>query len=133
MWNFATLLPLIIGDMVAEDQPEWQCFLLLLQITKQCTAHVMPAAAADIITALVDQHHREFKCCYPDVPFTPKMHYMVHFAQQLQRCIYVASVYMYTKGIIIIDCCDRASCDYGCTININILLTGLDHSSQVGA
>ena len=92
MWTFATLLPLMIGDKVAEDQPEWQCFLLLLQITKHCTAHVMPAAAADIIIALVDQHHREFKRCY-SVPFTPKMHYMVHFAQQLYRCFFVAVVY----------------------------------------
>jgi len=83
MWTFATLLPLLIGDMVPEEQPQWECYLLLLQIVKQCTSQVVSTASAAFIAALVDQHHRDFKRCYPGVPLTPKMHYMVHFPRQL--------------------------------------------------
>ena len=39
-WNFAIVLPLIIGHMVPEDDPHWECYLLLLQIVKYCTARV---------------------------------------------------------------------------------------------
>lgn len=34
MWNFVTLLPLIVGDYVPLDETNWECFLLLLQIVK---------------------------------------------------------------------------------------------------
>lgn len=85
MWTFATLLPLIIGDLVPEERPHWKCFLLLLQTVKQCTARITSEASAAYIAALVDQHHHNFKACYPGVMFTPKMHYMVHISQQLLR------------------------------------------------
>lgn len=79
MWTLATLLPLLIGDKIPQEEPLWECYLLLLQITKQCTARVTSAASAAYISALVEQHHREFKQCYPGQRFTPKVHYMVHF------------------------------------------------------
>ena len=83
MWTFGVLLPLMIGDKVPDDDPSWECFLLLLEITKQCTARVMSAASSAYIAALVDQHHRDFRKCYPDVTMTPKFHYMVHFPRLL--------------------------------------------------
>ena len=82
MWTFA-ILPLIIGDKIPLDDPLWECFLLLLEITKYCTARVTSSASASYVKALVDQHHREFTRCYPDKRHTPKMHYMVHFPTQL--------------------------------------------------
>ena len=83
----ATLLPLIIGDLVPEEEPHWECFLVLLQIVKQCTSRVTSPAASAIVGELVDQHHQNFKKCYPGVNLTPKLHYMVHFPQQLLRLI----------------------------------------------
>ena len=83
MWTFAVLLPLIIGDKVPEDDPAWECFLLLVEITKQCTARVTSPALAAYVAALVDQHHRDFRQCYPAVTLTPKMHYMVYFPRLL--------------------------------------------------
>ena len=75
----------MIGDKIPEEEPLWECYLLLLEITKYCTARVTSPAAAAYITALVDQHHREFKSCYPHVPLTPKMHYMTHFPGQMLK------------------------------------------------
>ena len=83
MWNFATYLPLLIGDKIPEDDPMWECHLLLLEITKYCTAQVTSKASAAYVAALIDQPHRTFKQCYPSRPLTPKMHYMVHFPRLL--------------------------------------------------
>ena len=79
IWSFAVYLPLMIGDKVPEEDQMWECFLLLLEITKYCTARVTSQAASHYVRALVDQHHREFRNCYPLQSFTPKSHYMVHF------------------------------------------------------
>ena len=87
MWTFASLLPLIIGDLVPEDEPHWECYLLLLQVVKHCTSRITSAMSSAIVAALVDQHHQSFKACYPGVMLTPKMHYMVHFPRQLLRLV----------------------------------------------
>ena len=58
MWIFAVYLPLMIGDKVPEEDQVWECFLLLLEITKYCTARVTSLAASHYVGALVDQHHR---------------------------------------------------------------------------
>ena len=42
MGNFVILLPLIIGDKVPEENPLWECFLLLVEITRVCTAKKIP-------------------------------------------------------------------------------------------
>ena len=83
MWTFATLLPLFVGDLIPLEQPQWECYLLLPLIVKQCTARLMSVSSSAYLAALVHQHHQSFKKCYPDVALTPKMHYMVHFPSQL--------------------------------------------------
>ena len=83
MWTFATLLPLIIGDLISETNPEWECFLLLLQITKYCTAPIITPVLSSILKVLIKQHHQQFQLCYPYVQIIPKMHFMTHFPRQL--------------------------------------------------
>lgn len=86
MWTFATLLPLMIGDKIPIDDQAWECFLLLLRISKVCTTKVIsPALAENYLPVLIEQHHQEFRKCYPSVSMTPKMHYMVHLSQQILR------------------------------------------------
>ena len=72
MWNFATLLPLVLGDLIPDDNSKWECFLVLLEIIKMCTAKVTSQRASDYVKALIGQHHTLFKSCYPGVSFTPK-------------------------------------------------------------
>lgn len=83
MWTFAILLPLMIGDKIPHDQSHWDCFLLLLEIVKYSTAQLTSSESSEYLAALIDQHHREFKQCYPSVSITPKMHYMVHLPRML--------------------------------------------------
>lgn len=78
------LLPLLIGDKVEEDDPKWECYLLLIEITKFCTAKITSEECADYVHALIEEHHRLFTKCYPHKMMTPKMHYMVHFPRLLK-------------------------------------------------
>ena len=84
-WTFAAILPLIVGHMIPEDDLHWECYLLLLQIIQYSTAKVTSSSSSSYLAALVDQHHQMFVQCYPEARITPKMHYMVHFAQQICR------------------------------------------------
>lgn len=63
MWTFSTLLPLMIADKVPVDHQAWECFLILLRISKLCTAKVTSDNAAAYLSALIDQHHQEFRNC----------------------------------------------------------------------
>lgn len=87
MWSFSILLPLLIGDKVPDNQPLWECYLLLLEIVKYSTAQLTSIASAEYLAALIDQHHREFKRCYPLTSITPKMHYMVHLPTLLTKYV----------------------------------------------
>lgn len=78
------LLPLLIGDKIPEDNPLWECYLFLLEITKLCTAKVTSEDSANYLEVLIEEHHKLFAKCYPNKIMTPKMHYMVHFPRLLK-------------------------------------------------
>lgn len=65
------------------------CYLLLLQIVKQCTSRFVSTTSAAFVAALVDQHHCEFKRCYPGVPLTLKSALHVsHVYDTTQKLLY---------------------------------------------
>ena len=63
MWALVINLPL----MIPPNNEKWDTFLL--------------SAQAGYLSALV-LDHKMFTRCYPGANIAPKMHYMVHFAQQ---------------------------------------------------
>ena len=79
MWLFTTILPILIGDKVSYGDSHWECFLLLLDITKYCTATVIAESSAEYLSTLIERHHHLFKLCYPGKPITPKMHFFNSF------------------------------------------------------
>lgn len=88
-WSLARMLPLLVGDLVPEDNPFWQNFLLMLTITDLVLAPKSTTAIAAHLRQLILEHHTAFKELYPDRPLTPKMHYMVHIPQWIVRYMYV--------------------------------------------
>ena len=78
MWSFALYLPHFIGDKVPEGDKHWECFICLLEIVRLSTARIMCKPSVMYLTALIEDHHRQFRLCYPSVSMTPKFHYMVH-------------------------------------------------------
>ncbi len=85
MWNLTINLPLIIGHKVPKDHACWESFLVLIEIVQFCTAKVALPAHSSILATLIEEHHQLFRQCYPNASITPKMHYMVHFPQQILR------------------------------------------------
>lgn len=85
MWVLAINLPLMIGDKVPPEDERWECFLLLLDILQVCTSKITSAGLAGYLEALICDHHQGFLHCYTASSFIPKMHYMVHFVQQIIR------------------------------------------------
>ena len=101
-------------DNWRQDSLRWECILLLLEITKYCTARVT-SASASYVKALVDHHHKGFTQCYPDKKHTPKLHYMVHFPTQLLAvsALWIITTYnlmhnnYYSTGPLITTWCVR--------------------------
>lgn len=85
MWCFATLLPLLIGDLIPYGDAHWQCYLILLEIMKYSTERSVSQNSAEYLESPIERHHTYFKICYPQKAFTPKMHYMVHFPSTLLK------------------------------------------------
>lgn len=85
MWVLAINLPLMIGDKVPNGNEKWDCFLILLDILQVCTARVASSDLAGYLEALISDHDQMFTRCYPGTSKTPKLHYLLHFPQQILR------------------------------------------------
>ncbi len=83
--KFARLLPLLIGDLIPEDNEHWSLYLILLQITEIVMAPQTTVSLAAHVRELIAEHHSLFKTLYPDRPLTPKCHYMVHIPKWITR------------------------------------------------
>ena len=68
MWCLALLLPIIIGHRVPEDDNHWENFVLLLSITDMVFAPVLSTDCVD-----------------PTCSVIPKMHYMIHYPECIER------------------------------------------------
>ena len=90
MWCLARLLPLMIGEIIYDDDPYWNNFVLLLTIVDYVLAPVVSKDCIAYLRVLIDDHHQSFKALYPNCRFTPKMHYLVHYPDYMNR--YAVSV-----------------------------------------
>ncbi len=82
MWLLARIFPLLVGDLIPRGNSNWDCLLKLLKICEICTAPVLSADSAAYLEILVEEHH---SVVYPGVTIIPKMHFMIHFAQQILK------------------------------------------------
>ena len=85
MWNLAVYLPLMIADDIPEDDREWECFLLLLNILQICVSKVISKDLVEYLKVLIELYLSAFRECYPHINIIPKQHYMVHLPNQILR------------------------------------------------
>ncbi len=78
LWCLARSLPLILGEYVAENDPNWDNFLLMLTITDYVFAPVSSQDIIGYLKILIQEHHEAFSTLYPDAPIIPKQHYVIH-------------------------------------------------------
>lgn len=85
MWNLAVYLPLMIGEQVPNDDNEWECYLLLLDILQICASRVLSCDLVDHLRVLIELYLVAFHDCYPHINIIPKQHYMVHLPTQILK------------------------------------------------
>lgn len=81
MWLLGRVLPLIIGDLVYEEDEHWENFLQLMDIVDILFSPKITAETAAYLAALIKDHHEEFQRLYPENNIIPKMHFMIHMAR----------------------------------------------------
>jgi len=81
-WCLGRFLPLLVGDLVPEDDEKWEVFLDLLRIMEYIFAPVTTCDKLDYLQILTENYLRDFT---PTRPLTPKMHYMSHMATWMKR------------------------------------------------
>ena len=85
MWCFSRILPLLVGDKVPEYCEQWKCFLLLLTIMDICLAPELDIDVIAYLRDIIHDHHCQFKDLYPHVHITPKLHYLIHYPEWIEK------------------------------------------------
>lgn len=101
-WNLAIHLPLIIGDKIPENDLEWECFLVLLDILQICLTRILSVDLISYLQVLIELYLNSFCHCYPHASIIPKQHYMVHFPTQIIKyirvCMYLCVITYITES-----------------------------------
>ena len=79
------LLPMIVGDLVPEDDERWLLFLKLMDIVAILFSPKIVEDDAAYLSALIKDHHEEFRILYPYRNIIPKMHFMVHMPRLILK------------------------------------------------
>lgn len=98
-WCLGRLLPLMIGHIIPVDNDHWINFCLLLTIMDYLFAPTISSNAIDYLRIIIAEHHESFQQLYQNCNFIPKMHYMVHYPDWIQRYLFyfiiTSNYYMY--------------------------------------
>ena len=84
MWCLGRFLPLLIGDLLDEDDDYWEHFLLHAQIIDEVFAPSTSTERIGYLNLLIPDFLHDFKILYPHASFTPKMHYLLHTPQWIK-------------------------------------------------
>lgn len=85
MWNLAIHLPLMVGSKIPENNQEWECYLVLLNILKICMSRILSPDLIEYLEFLTRIYLTSFHECYPSANIIPKQHYMIHFPSQIKK------------------------------------------------
>lgn len=95
MWNLAVYLPLMIGIKIPNNNPEWECYLVLLDILKICMSRTLSLDLIEYLEVLTRIYLTSFHECYPIANIIPKQHYMLHFPSQIKKYVNMCSHNIY--------------------------------------
>lgn len=88
MWTLAWLLPLMIGKYISKHDEHWSHFLQLLDVIEYTLSPTVYSYAPAYLAFLIQDNLETYKKLYPEASFIPKMHYLVHIPQYLERYEY---------------------------------------------
>lgn len=84
-WCLGRFLPLLVGDLVSDDNNHWHNYLKLLKIMEYTFAPVTAVGKLDYLQILIEEYLGEFTELYPSRPLTPKKHYLIHIPTWTKR------------------------------------------------
>lgn len=65
MWCLGKFLPLMIGNLIPEDDEKWQLFCTLLEIVDIVFSPVTSLDTIGVLEGLIEDHHLRFLDVYP--------------------------------------------------------------------
>lgn len=74
----------MVGQYVPEDDEHWNCFLNLLRILTIATAFEVTQDGVAMLSSLIEDYLLQFNSLYHGC-VTPKIHYLLHLPEQIQR------------------------------------------------
>ena len=83
--TLCSVIPYILCKKVPHDDSKFSNLLLLFEITHLCTSPCVTATTAVDLKYMIKEHHTNFKIEYPRSSFIPKLHFMIHFPEQILR------------------------------------------------
>ena len=73
------IFPFVVGNGVDQTDRHWELYTLLSDITEFSFSAVVSLDTVARLKDIVKEYLELFKQLFPDQPFTPKQHYLVHF------------------------------------------------------
>ena len=73
------IFPFVVGNGVDQTDRHWEVYTLLSDITEFSFSAVVSLDTVARLKDIVKEYLELFKQLFPDQPFTPKQHYLVHF------------------------------------------------------
>lgn len=84
IFNFVDLLPMMIGDLIPDDDATWNYFLCLRKVINMSFKPSFNAHEIIEFKNLITCHHQMFRLLF-DLPFKPKMHFLLHYPMAIRR------------------------------------------------
>ncbi|KAJ1528939.1 hypothetical protein ONE63_007308 [Megalurothrips usitatus] len=78
MRTFVRTLALLVGDLVLNDDPVWEFYLLLRDIVDFMLCRALQVEAISILSKKISEHHRLYCALFNDT-LKPKHHNMLHY------------------------------------------------------
>lgn len=82
--TFVHFLPLIIGDLIPENDEVWALFLLLLQIIDILLSYTFTDHAISHLKQLISKHNSMYVTLFND-SLKPKHHFLVHYPTIIKK------------------------------------------------
>lgn len=83
MWCLMRVLPLMVGDLIPENDDHWELLLSLCEIMAIVFAPAITSEATYYLQHLIADHLELFKELFPEARVRPKQHFLTHYP----RCI----------------------------------------------
>jgi len=93
MMTLVKLLPLMVGNLIDDNDDHWICFLILWDICGMVLKFEVTEADSRHLSWLVEVYLESFHELYGHASMPPKFHYLVHLSQQIMMYVVETSTY----------------------------------------